>query len=418
MDRANGVKRSSLMGRIALFLGVVGPGIITASAGNDAGGIATYSVAGAHFGYKTLWVFLPMIMPLILIQEMAARMGVVTGKGLSDLIREKFGVKITFYAMALFLVSSFTTTISEFSGIAAAGEIFGISRVYSLPLAAILVWWIVVKGTYKSVEKIFFAGAFFYVAYVISGVLVEPEWNVIAKEVVTPHLAVSKEYLFVLMGILGTTIAPWMQFYQQSTVVEKGIRIKDYKYTRLDIIIGGITMVAVAMFIVIACADTLFREGIRIDTAGEAAMALAPVAGRYCSALFAFGLLNASLFSAMILPLAASYSVCEGLGWETGVDKRFKDAPQFYFLFTAMITAASLVIMSPAINLIAVMLVAQVINAVFLPMVLVLMLILINDKRLMGEHVNTGLCNLVSWITIAAITALTGAFTFTMLSQR
>ena len=313
----NGIthKNPSRLRSVLIFLGVVGPGIITASAGNDAGGITTYSVAGAHFGYSTLWVFLPMVLPLIILQEMAARMGVVTGKGLADLIREKFGVKVTFYAMGLFLVSSFLNIISEFSGIAASCEIFGIPRFVSLPLAGVVIWWIVVKGTYKSVEKIFFIGAFFYVAYIISGFLVKPEWPVISSEMVIPHMKVNKEYLYILMGIVGTTIAPWMQFYQQSTVVEKGIRISDYKYTRLDIIIGAVTMVVVALFIVIACADTLFKSGVRIHTAEQAALALQPLAGRHCMSLFAFGLLNASMFSAMILPLAAAYSVCEGMGW-------------------------------------------------------------------------------------------------------
>lgn len=414
----NGEGKRSRIRSFIIFLSVIGPGIITASAGNDAGGITTYSVAGAHFGYSTLWVFPLMVIPLIIIQEMSARMGVVTGKGLADLIREKYGVKITFYAMALFLVSSFANILSEFSGIAAGCEIFGIPRFISLPLAAAVVWWIIVKGTYKSVEKVFMAGAFFYIAYILTGILVHPDWKMVARETVTPAFSFNGGYLLILMGIVGTTIAPWMQFYQQSTVVEKGISVKDYKYTRADVIIGGIVMVAVAMFIVISCAGTLFKSGIRIDTAKDAALALKPLAGDHCTGLFAFGLLNASLFSAMILPLAAAYSVCEGLGWETGVDKRLKDAPQFYFLFTALIVLGAALIINPGINLIKVMLLSQVANAVFLPFVLVFMILLVNDKRLMGPHRNSFLSNIIAWVTTVLLAVLTAGFTATMFMRR
>jgi len=398
---------------LLIFLSVMGPGIITANVDNDAGGIATYSVAGAHFGYSTLWIFVPMMLALIIIQEMCSRMGVVTGKGLADLIREKFGVKITFWAMAAFLLSNFTNTISEFSGIAASCEIFGISRYVSLPIAAVIIWWIVVKGTYKSVEKIFLFACVFYVAYVATGFLVHPSWKMVAKETVSPQFTFDKAYILMLMGIIGTTIAPWMQFYQQSSVVEKGINIKDYKYARLDVIIGGIVVSVVAMFIVISCAATLFKNGIRIETAKDAALALKPLAGKYCSTLFAFGLLNASVFSAMILPLATAYSVCEGLGWETGVDKRLKEAPQFYFLFTALIVLGAGVIMFPRINLVAVMLLSQAANAVFLPFVLIFMLLLINDKRLMGQYRNSKFFNIIAWSTVIIVVALTLALAVT-----
>jgi Mn2+/Fe2+ NRAMP family transporter len=400
---------------LLIFLSVMGPGIITANVDNDAGGITTYSVAGAHFGYSTLWIFVPMILALIIIQEMCSRMGVVTGKGLADLIREKFGVKITFWAMAAFLLSNFTNTISEFSGIAASCEIFGISRYVSLPIAAVIIWWIVVKGTYKSVEKIFLFACVFYVAYVATGFLVHPSWEIVAKETIHPQFTFDKAYILMLMGIIGTTIAPWMQFYQQSSVVEKGINIKDYKYARLDVIIGGIVVSVVAMFIVISCAATLFKNGVRIETAKDAALALKPLAGKYCSALFAFGLLNASVFSAMILPLATAYSVCEGLGWETGVDKRLKEAPQFYFLFTTLIVLGAGVIMFPQINLIAVMLLSQAANAVFLPFVLIFMLLLINDKRLMGQYRNSKFFNIIAWSTVIIVIALTLALTVTTL---
>jgi Mn2+/Fe2+ NRAMP family transporter len=287
-----------------------------------------------------------------------------------------------------------------------------------LPLAAAVVWWIIVKGTYKSIEKVFMAGAFFYMAYILTGVLVHPDWRMVAGETVRPTLSFNGGYLMIIMGIVGTTIAPWMQFYQQSTVVEKGITVKDYKYTRADVMIGGVVMVAVAMFIVISCAGTLFKSGIRIETAKDAALALRPLAGDHCTGLFAFGLLNASIFSAMILPLAAAYSVCEGLGWETGVDKRFKDAPQFYFLFTALIVMGAGLIINPNINLIKVMLLSQVANAIFLPFVLVFMILLINDRRLMGQYRNSALFNVISWITAVVLVALTAGFTVTMFLPR
>lgn len=413
MDSADTLRKPSHWKSLLIFLSVMGPGIITANVDNDAGGITTYSVAGAHFGYSTLWIFVPMILALIIIQEMCSRMGVVTGKGLADLIREKFGVKITFWAMAAFLLSNFTNTISEFSGIAASCEIFGISRYVSLPISAIIIWWIVVKGTYKSVEKIFLFACVFYVAYVATGFLVHPSWKIVAKETISPQFTFDKAYILMLMGIIGTTIAPWMQFYQQSSVVEKGISIKDYKYARLDVIIGGIVVSVVAMFIVISCAATLFKNGVRIETAKDAALALKPLAGKYCSTLFAFGLLNASVFSAMILPLATAYSVCEGLGWETGVDKRLKEAPQFYFLFTALIVLGAGVIMFPQINLIAVMLLSQAANAVFLPFVLIFMLLLINDKRLMGQYRNSKFFNIIAWSTVIIVIALTLALAVT-----
>jgi len=418
VDSTDTLRKPSHWKSLLIFLSVMGPGIITANVDNDAGGITTYSVAGAHFGYSTLWIFVPMILALVIIQEMCSRMGVVTGKGLADLIREKFGVKITFWAMAAFLLSNFTNTISEFSGIAASCEIFGVSRYISLPISAVIIWWIVVKGTYKSVEKIFLFACVFYVAYVATGFLVHPSWKMVAKETISPQFTFNKAYILMLMGIIGTTIAPWMQFYQQSSVVEKGISIKDYKYARLDVIIGGIIVSVVAMFIVISCAATLFKSGIRIETAKDAALALEPLAGKYCSTLFAFGLLNASVFSAMILPLATAYSVCEGLGWETGVDKRLKEAPQFYFLFTALIVLGAGVIMFPRINLIAVMLLSQAANAVFLPFVLIFMLLLINDKRLMGQYRNSKFFNIIAWSTVVIVISLTLALTVVMLMPK
>jgi len=414
MNGQDEIRKLSFFKKLMIFLAIMGPGIITANVDNDAGGITTYSVAGAHFGYSTLWIFIPMALALIVIQEMCSRMGVVTGKGLADLIREKFGVRVTFYAMLVFIFSNLLNTISEFSGIAASCEIFGISKYISLPLAGILVWWIVVKGTYKSVEKVFLVACFFYVSYVITGFLAHPTWNIVVKEVVHPTFQFNPAFILIVMGVIGTTIAPWMQFYQQSAVVEKGINIKDYKYERWDVIIGGIVVNTVAIFIIISCAATLFKNGIRIETAKDAALALKPLAGKYCSSLFAFGLLNASLFSAMILPLATAYSVCEGLGWETGVDRRPKEAPQFYFLFTALIAIGAGIIMLPRVNLIKVMLLSQASNSVFLPFVLIFMLLLINDKHLMGDYRNSKFFNVVAWTTVVIMIALT--LTFTIIS--
>jgi Mn2+/Fe2+ NRAMP family transporter len=314
---------------------------------------------------------------------------------------------VTFYAMLVFLFSNLTNTISEFSGIAASCEIFGISRYISLPIAGALVWWIVVKGTYKSVEKVFLGACLFYLSYVITGFMCKPQWGGILRETVSPSFHFDKAFILMLMGIVGTTIAPWMQFYQQSSVVEKRLSVKEYKYARLDVIVGCVVVSVIAMFIIISCAATLFKNGIRIETAKDAALALEPLAGRHCSALFAFGLLNASVFSAMILPLATAYSVCEGLGWETGVDKRFRDAPQFYFLFTALIVIGAGIIMFPQVNLIMVMLLSQAANAVFLPFVLVFMLVLVNDAHLMGEYRNSRFFNIISWTTVVIMAALT-----------
>ncbi len=401
-----------------IFLSVMGPGIITANVDNDAGGIATYSLAGAHFGYSLLWLFLPMMFVLIVIQEMCSRMGVVTGKGLADLIRERFGVKVTFYAMVVLVLSNLGNTMAEFSGVAASAEIFGIERFVSVPLAAVFVWWLVVKGTYKSVEKVFLVACLFYVSYIVSGFLIKPVWPDIAKSAVLPTFEFDPRFIFMLIAVIGTTIAPWMQFYQQSAVAEKGINVEDYRYARLDVIIGGIVVSLVAFFIVMTCAATLYKNGIRVETAKDAALALKPLAGRYCSWLFAFGLFNASLFAASILPLATAYSVCEGLGWETGVDKRFKDAPQFYFLYTSLIVIGAGVVIFPKVNLLLVMLISQVANGLLLPFVLILMLLLINDKRLMGQYRNSRFYNVISWLTIIVINIFTVTLIITYLLPR
>ncbi|MFC1645782.1 Nramp family divalent metal transporter [Candidatus Omnitrophota bacterium] len=404
--------------RILIFLAIMGPGIITANVDNDAGGIATYSVCGAQFGYSLLWSFIPIIIALVIIQEMCSRMAVVTGKGLADLIREEFGVKITFYTMFVLVIANIGNTMAEFAGIAASAELFGISKFFLVIVSAALVWFLVLKGTYKSVEKVFLVACLFYVAYIISGFIVKPDWTEVAESITRPKVEFNRAHIFMMLGLVGATIAPWMQFYQQSAVVEKEIKIKDYAYNRLDVIIGAFVVNIVAIFIVIVCAATLFKNGIQIDTAADAARALQPLAGNYCYLLFAFGLFNASLFAASILPLTTAYTVCEGLGWELGVNKNFREAPQFYWLYTIIIVIGAATILIPGINFVKIMLVTQVANGILLPFVLVLMLLLVNKKKLMGEYTNSLLYNVISWIVIVVMILLSLALLYTYLSGR
>jgi len=395
----------------------MGPGIITANVDNDAGGITTYSVAGAHFGYSLIWSFIPIIIALVIIQEMSSRMAVVTGKGLADLIREEFGVRVTFYAMAVLIFSNLFNTISEFAGIAASAELFGISKYIMVSLCALFVWWLIVKGTYKSVEKVFLAACVFYVSYIISGFISKPNWQEVLTSSIRPVFQFNKAYLLMLTGVIGTTIAPWMQFYQQSSVVEKGIKLKNYKYSRLDVIIGAFVVNIIAIFIVIVCANTLFKNGIRVETAKEAALSLKPLAGQYCFYLFAFGLLNASIFSACILPLSTAYSVCEGMGWEVGVNRRFKEAPQFYSLYTAIIMIGAAVILLPNVKLIPIMLLSQATNGILLPFVLIFMMLLVNNKRLMGKYTNSRIYNFFALLTIFGMIGLSIALLFSHFMQ-
>jgi NRAMP (natural resistance-associated macrophage protein)-like metal ion transporter len=399
-----------------IFLSVLGPGIITANVDNDAGGITTYSVAGSAFGYKLLWVFIPMIAVLFVVQEMGVRMGAVTGKGLADLIREKYGVRLILFAMLGLVLSALGNTIAEFAGIAASLEIFGLSKYISVPISALFVWYLVVKGSYKRVEKIFLMASALYFCYIISGIMAAPPWDVVLKETVTPHFEFNSAYLAMLIGLVGTTIAPWMQFYIQSAVVEKGITIKEYKLSRIDVIVGVFMVNVVALFIVVACSATLYKNGISIETAKDAATALAPLAGRWASELFAFGLFNASLFAASILPLSTAYLICEALGFEAGIDKTWADAPVFYWLYTFLVAAGAGIILVPNIPLIPIMLWSQVINGILLPLVLVFMLNLINDRDLMGKYVNSRTFNLVAWTMTAVMIALTTLLVFTSIS--
>lgn len=404
-------KKLSLWAKILIFLSVMGPGIITANVDNDAGGITTYSVCGAHFGYALVWSLVPILIALVIIQEMSNRMGVVTGKGLADLIREEFGVKITFYAMMVLILANLGNAMAEFAGIAAASELFGISKYISVPLCALFVWWLVLKGNYKTVEKIFLGACVFYISYVLSGFLVKPDWTEVLRESITPNFKLDKGLIFMLIGVVGTTIAPWMQFYQQASVVEKGVKLSEYKYSKLDTVIGGFVVNIIAFFIIVVCAATLFKQGIRIETAKDAALALKPLAGNYCYLLFAFGLFNASLFAASILPLSTSYSVCEGMGWDTGVNKRFREAPHFYSLYAGIIVISAAIMLLPKVPLIKIMLISQVANGILLPFILIFMVLLVNNKRLMGEHTNNRFDNLVCW-TVVAVMIILSLFLF------
>ncbi|MDO8647028.1 MAG: Nramp family divalent metal transporter [Candidatus Diapherotrites archaeon] len=389
-----------------LFLMTIGPGLITSAVDNDAGGIATYSIAGSHFGYAFLWVMIPIAIVLIIIQEMGVRMAIATGKGLSDLIRENFRVKITFALMVGLLITNLGNVIAEFAGIAASGELFGISKLLLVPACAIFVWVLIVKSNYKSMEKAFLIACLFYISYVIAGLMSNPDWGTIGTSLVNPVISFEAGYLMMLVALVGTTIAPWMQFYLQSAVVEKGLQKESLKYSRIDVILGSIVTVVIMFFIIVATAATLFSRGIAVDSAKDAAMALGPFAGAYATVLFGIGLFIASLFAAAILPLATAYFVCEAFGWNSGVNKKFKEAPQFYGLITILIAVGALIIMLPNIPLIPIMYISQVINGIMLPIILIMMLLIINDKKIMGEYTNGKWFNIIAWVSAIALSAL------------
>jgi NRAMP (natural resistance-associated macrophage protein)-like metal ion transporter len=398
--------------RIFLFLAVLGPGFITANVDNDSGGILTYSQAGAQYGYTLLWTMIPITIALIVVQEMCARMGVVTGKGLSDLIREEFGLRITFVLMVLLVVVNYTNVVTEFIGIAGSLRLFHVTKFISVPLCAILVWYMVVRGTYKSTEKIFIVASLVYICYIFAGVLSQPDWhNALWATVKLPARSVwsDKAYMYMAIGVVGTTIAPWMQFYLQSSIVEKGIRVKDYAASRLDVIVGSLFTDIVAWFIIVACAATLYVHGMgAIQVASDAAEAMRPLAGDYAFILFAFGLFNASIFAASILPLSTAYTVCEGMGFESGVDKNFREAPFFYWLYTLLIAGGAVtVLILPDAQLINVAILSQVLNGVLLPVVIILMLLLINRTDLMGAHKNSRLWNVIAWGTSIIVIGMT-----------
>jgi NRAMP (natural resistance-associated macrophage protein)-like metal ion transporter len=397
---------------LILFLAVLGPGFITANVDNDAGGILTYSQAGAQFGYTLLWTMIPITLALIIVQEMCARMGVVTGKGLSDLIREEFGLRMTFVMMILLVVVNFGNVIAEFTGIAGSMQLFHISKYASVPACAFLVWILVVKGDYNSVEKVFLIASVFYIAYIVAGVLSGPDWHLALVETVKmPPRGVwhDKLYVYMTVGIIGTTISPWMQFYLQSTIVEKGINVRQYKASRLDVIVGSFFTDLVAWFIVVACAATLFTHGIRnIADPADAAGAMKPLAGQYAFILFAAGLFNASLFAASILPLSTAYTVCEGLGLESGLDKSFSEARFFYWFYTLLLVGGAGIVLVPNFPLVKFAILSQVLNGVLLPIVLIFMLRLINKHELMGKYTNSRWFNAMAWLTTVIVIVLSG----------
>jgi NRAMP (natural resistance-associated macrophage protein)-like metal ion transporter len=400
----------SLRLRLLMIVAVIGPGFIAGEGGNDAGGIWTYSVAGAQFGYSLLWAMIPATAALIVVQEMAARMGAVTGKGLSDLIREEFGFRITFFLMIALVVTNFANVTAEFAGVASSLELFGVSRYIVVPLAAAAVWVLVVQGTYGTVEKIFLTASAFYVCYIVAGLLAGPDWAAAARATFTrPEAAGIRNYgyVYMLIALVGTTISPWMQFYLQASVVEKGVTVRQYRASRWDVILGSVFAAIVAWFIIVACSATLHRNNIAITSAADAAQALRPLAGEYAYLLFAAGLLNASLFAATVLPITTAYTVCEGLGFESGLDKKFHEAPAFYWLYTLLIVTGAGVLLLPDFPLAHMMVLSQVVNGIVLPFVLIFMLNLTNDRELMGEHVNSRGYNVVAWTTVVVMIGLT-----------
>jgi len=396
--------------RLVLILAVLGPGFITANVDNDAGGILTYSSAGAGFGYTLLWTMIPITIALIVVQEMCARMGAVTGKGLSDLIREEFGLRMTFFTMILLVIVNYTNVITEFTGIAGSMGLFHVSKYLSVPVCAVLVWLLVVKGDYKKVEKVFLTASIFYIAYIIAGVLSEPNWHAALVETVKLPARKTwsdKSYVYMTAAVIGTTITPWMQFYLQSSIVDKGVTARQYKASRLDVIVGSIFSDVVAWFIIVACAATLFAHGNHvINDAAVAALAMKPLAGDYAYILFAAGLFNASLFAASILPLSTAYTVCEGLGFESGLDKGFKEAPFFYWFYTLLIAVGAATVLIPNFPMYKMAILSQVLDCLLLPLVMVFMLKLINKHELMGKYTNKPWFNVLAWAIVAIVTGL------------
>ena len=403
------LRRKTIWRNVALFLAILGPGIITGSVDNDAGGITTYSVAGALYGYNLIWTLIPSFFVLVIIQEMNARMGIVTGKGLADLIRENAGVKITFFIFVGLLIADIGNTTTEFAGVAGSLGIFGVSKYISVPLVAVIVWIMVVKGNYKIAERIFLVFSVSLLMYVVSALMGHPQWHQIGKSIIHPKMDINSRSLEMIIGIIGTTIAPWMQFYMQSTVIEKGLKIRQYKFILVDIIIGCLATVVVAFFIMVACASTLHVNNVVINEARDAALALKPLAGTLASQVFAFGLFIASIFSATILPLATAFYVCEAFGFEAGIDKKWKEAPEFFSLYTGIIVLGAIIIMIPNAPLIAITLWSQIINGLLLPVVLVCMILLVNKKKIMGKYTNRPIQNIIGWLSIAVLVGLSAS---------
>ena len=401
------LKKKNFKRNLLMLIALIGPGIITGSVDNDAGGITTYSVAGAKYGYHILWTLIPSFIVLMVVQEMNARMGIVTGKGLADLIRESFGVKITFFIFMGLIIADIGNTTTEFAGVAGSMEVFSVSKYISVPIAALVVWLFVVYGNYKSAEKLFLVFSFFLLSYVVSALMSKPDWSEVGSAIIKPKISGDTEYIGMVIGIVGTTIAPWMQFYMQSAVIEKGLKKEDYKFTLIDVAIGCVLTVVVAFFIIVACGATLNVKHIEINSAKDAALALEPLAGEFARFLFSFGLFIASIFAAAILPLAASFYICEAFGFEAGIDKKWKEAPQFYFLFTSIIIISVAIILYPNAPLIPITIWTQILNGILLPVVLVSMVIIVNKKEIMGEDVNSLTKNIISWTTVGILIILT-----------
>lgn len=401
-------KKTNLWRNFLIFLAILGPGIITGSVDNDVGGITTYSVTGATYGYKLLWTLIPAFIVLFVVQEMNARMGIVTGKGLADLIRENAGVKLTFFIFVGLLFADILNTTTEFAGVAGSMQIFGVSKYISVPIAAFGVWILVVKGTYRLAERIFLIFSIALLSYVVSAIMGKPDWGEVGTALINPHMQYDFAYISTIVGIIGTTIAPWMQFYMQSAVIEKKLKLENYKYTVLDVAVGCTATVVVAFFIMVACASTLYKngQGTVINDAGVIASALKPFAGALASEVFAFGLFIASIFSATILPVATAFYVCEAFGFEAGIDKKWKEAPQFYWLYTSIIAIGAGIILLPNAPLIAISLWSQRIDGVLLPVVLICMMLIINNTEVMGVHTNKKLGNIIGWGTIAILVTL------------
>lgn len=393
--------------KFMLFLSVMGPGIITANIDNDASGITTYSVAGARFGYGLLWTLIPTTVALVVVQEMIARMGVVTGKGLSDLIRENYGVKAAFFMMLGLLMANFGNTVANLAGWAASMEILGLSKYVMVPAGAVSVWILVTKGSYRTLEKILLVACLIYFGYVVSGFMARPEWGPVIKASLIPQVRWDSQYILLSIAIIGTTITPWMQFYLQSSIAEKGIKKEHYKASRLDVIIGCSITDIISFFIIVTCGALLFPHGIRIEEAAEAALALKPLAGEYAYLIFSLSLANASLLGAIIVPLATAYYVCEAMGWEAGVNKTFSEAPQFMWIYTMTIALSSVVILIPGAPLVTLMVLSAVVNGLLLPFVLIYALLIVNDRKVMGEYTNPKSYNYISWATVVTIIVLT-----------
>ncbi|MCE5346503.1 MAG: Nramp family divalent metal transporter [Bacteroidales bacterium] len=400
------LKESHFLKQLAIFFAILGPGIITGSVDNDAGGITVYSVAGANYGYGLIWTLMPSFIVLLIIQEMNARMGIVTGKGLSDLIRENAGVKVTFFIFIGLLISNIGNTTTEFAGVAGSMEIFGVSKYISVPLVAIMVWFLVVKGTYQVAERIFLIFSVSLLTYVVSALMSKPQWSEIGSAIIHPHVERNTQSLAMVIALVGTTIAPWMQFYMQSSVIEKGLKMKNYKYTLIDIAVGCVVTVVVAFFIMVACGSTLHPNGIQINEARDAALALKPLAGRLASAVFSFGLFVASVFSATILPLATAFYVSEAFGFEAGIDKSWDEAKEFYVLYTGILAISAIIILIPNAPLIQISIWSQVLNGILLPVVLLSMILLINNKKIMGDYINKPLQNIIGWSAVIILTGL------------